>query len=184
MSQSCESFEEAASEAAARVRRDHGHANRPLSIAVLGPKISSVGGPYGKKRRQIFQSLKDMGHDPFYPETRLDPASHWARSELAVLASSDVDLVIILQAPESFGVVGEVVAYSLFSDILGKAAVFTPGEYYTPDESFAANSASFYPVHVEYTDQHFRECRLLEECREIVANFIVGNSPLVRGFDF
>ena len=109
---------------------------RSLSVAILGPKLSIPTEGFRNKRGQIFRSLQDAGHAPFYPETRIPLDSHWAEEEAKVLSSPDVHLVIVLQTSDSVGVFGELVAFSLFPDIRRKTAVLTPQEHFNPDESF------------------------------------------------
>ena len=152
-------------------------------MAILGPKLSLPTEGFRNKRSQIFRSLQDAGHAPFYPETLIRPDSHWAEEESKVLSSPDVDLVIVLQTSDSVGVFGELVAYSLYPAIRCKTAVLTPQEHFNPDDSFLANSVSFYPVHVVYTERHFAECCLVEDCRQIVEDLITGESDLVLPFD-
>ena len=175
---------DASTQAAQRVRENDASFQRNLSIAVLGPKISSVSAEYGRKRRQIYQMLVDAGHQVFYPEERVNPDSHWARSEATILASPEVDLIIALQTPMSVGVFGELVAYSLIPAIIDKTIVLTPERYYQPDESYLANSVSFYPVRIVYTDRHFRECCLLDDCQNIVNDFLFGETSLAQASDF
>jgi hypothetical protein len=175
---------QASSEAAQRLREGDESLRRILSIAVLGPKMTSESEGYGQKRRQIYQMLRDAGHEVFYPEQRVNPDSHWARSEADVLASPDVDLIIALQTPASIGVFGELVAYSLVPEIINKTVVLTPAKYYQPDESYLANAISYYPEKIVYTDRHFSECCLLSDCAHIVNEFLFGESTLARIADF
>ena len=170
--------------AAARLREIDASFRRRLSIAVLGPKISSIGGKYGRKRRQIYQVLRDDGHDAFYPEQRFNLDSHWAKSEAEVLSSPEVDLVIALQSPDSVGVFGELVAYSLIPAIKDKTLVLTPKKYYCPDESFLANAVSYYTDRVVYTERQFRDCCLLEDCKAFVNDTLFGESKLAPVSDF
>ena len=171
-------------EAAARI---HGRANilklQPLSVAILGPKLSLPTEGFRNKRSQIFRSLRDAGHDPFYPEARIRPDSHWADEERKLLSSPGVHLVIVLQTSDSTGVFGELVGYSLFPEIRRKTAVLTPQEHFNPDDSFLANSVSYYPIRVVYTERQFEECCLVEDCRQIVEEVVIGDSDLVLPFD-
>ena len=152
---------------------------RSLSIAVLGPAVSDLDGSGGWKRRQIYDALLELGHQPFFPEERVEPDSLWVAREIEILSAHDVNLVIVLQTPDSFGVMGELPAFVTNDDIVSKTAVLTPAEYYKPDESFLANAVSFYRVRIPYTEQQFDECRLINDCRKVVSDFLSGDSSLV-----
>ena len=168
-------------EAAGRIRENF---RKCLRVAVLGPSRSPSTGANGHKRTQIFYLLKGTGHDPFYPETRISLDGSWAVSESELLSSSEVDLIIILQTPGSTGVIAELGAFSLVPAIRRKTAVLTPKEYYTPDQGFWANTVSLYPIHIPYTEQQFEECSLLNDCQQIVDDFLVSDSVLGQIPDF
>ena len=169
--------------AAALLRNRDGPLNRSLSVAVVGPKLTSTTSRGRNKRSQIFRFLEDAGHRPFYPERRIKIDQRWVLGEVNLLSSPEVDLVIVLQTRESWGVATEIGAFSGFPAIWSKTVILTPGEYYTPDSGFLANTVDLFPVKVRYTRRHFEECCLLEDCREIVEDFLASGSRLVRGLD-
>ena len=73
---------------------------RNLSVAVLGPSVSSKEEtPGSQKRKQIHNALSTDGHHPFFPEERVSSSPSGPlllEQERALLDSPDVDLVIIL----------------------------------------------------------------------------------------
>ena len=155
-----------------------------LSVAVLGPAVDEAPGSGGWKRQQIYDTLEELGHRPFFPEERVERDSLWVDREIQILSAPDVSLIIVLQTTDSIGVMGELPALVREVSIVSKTAVLTPAQYYKPTESFLANAVSYYRVRVPYTQQHFDECRLLNECREIVSDFLSGNSQLVLAAEF
>ena len=157
---------------------------RSLSVAVLGPAVDDSPGSGGWKRQQIYDTLVELGHRPFFPEERVERDSLWVDREIQILSASDVNLVIVLQTADSIGVMGELPAFVREASIVSKTAVLTPVQHYKPTESFLANAVSYYRVRVPYAQQHFDECRLLNDCREIVSDFLSGNSPLVLAPEF
>ena len=159
---------------------------RALSIAVLGPTMASESGKYGAKRRQIYHSLRDAGHDVFFPEDRFRPDStpDWGAAEIEILSSPDVDLVILFQTPDSYGVFGEIGTFSRVADIRDKTVVLTPEEHYQPTSSYLANLVSQFPDRVVYTERQFQECCLLEDCRDFVDNFLYIGTELAKESDF
>lgn len=157
---------------------------RSLSVAVLGPAVDDSVGSGGWKRQQIYDDLAELGHQPFFPEERVEPDSLWVDSEIEILSAPDVNLVIILQTEGSIGVIGELTAFVTHEAIVSKTAVLTPAQYYKPTESFLANAVSYYRARVAYTQRQFDECRLLNDCHEIVSDFLSGNSRLVLASEF
>ena len=157
---------------------------RSLSVAVLGPAVGDSAGSGGRKRQQIYDALAERGHRPFFPEDRVESDSLWVAREIEILSASDVNLIIVLQTADSIGVMGELPAFVTYEAIVSKTAVLTPAQYYKPTESFLANAVSYYHARVAYTQQDFDECCLLNDCREIVADFLSGNSRLVLAPEF
>ena len=171
------------SEEASLLLSDDDQLNRSLSVAVVGPKLTYSSQAARNKRSQIFQFLQEAGHKPFFLERHIDIKQPWVLGEVAVLSSSAVDLVIVLQTQESWGVAAEIGAFAVIPAITCKTAILTPGEQYTPDSGFLANTVDLYPVKVPYTRQDFEECCLLEDCRELVEDFLTSGSRLVRDLD-
>ena len=62
------------------------------------------------------------------------------------LSSPAVDLVIVLQTQDSWGVATEIGAFSIVPEITFKTAILMPGEHYTPDSGFLSNTVDLYPV--------------------------------------
>jgi hypothetical protein len=172
--------------AAQRMRDDDDNFGRTLSIAVLGPTMSSESGKYGVKRRQIYQCLCEAGHEAFYPEERFRPDAtpDWGEAEIEILSSPDVDLVILFQTPESYGVFAEIGTFSRVPEIRDKTVVLTPEEHYQPDSAYLANLVSQFSDRIVYTERQFRECCLLEDCRSIVDAFLYIGSELAEESDF
>lgn len=171
------------SEEAASLLGNDGQLNRSLSVAIVGPKLTYPTEAVRNKRSQIFQLLKDAGHRPFFPERHININRPWVLGEVEFLSSPAVDLVIVLQTQDSWGVATEIGAFSLVPAITFKTAILMPGEHYTPDSGFLANTVDLYPVKVRYTSQDFEECCLLEDCRELVDDFLTSGSRLVRDLD-
>ena len=153
--------------------------HRSLSIAILGPAVGGSSNAGGRKRQQIRRQLREAGHCPFYPEERIGPDGLWVDRERAVLSDASVDLIIVLQTDDSIGVMGELTAFVTEDAIVAKTAVLTPARYYRPEQSFLANAVSYYRVRVPYTERQFVECRLLNDCMEIIHDLLSGDSPLV-----
>ena len=161
-----------------------GQPSRSLSIAVLGPKLTYPTEAARNKRGQILQLLRDAGHRPFFPETRININQTWLPQEVKLLSSEEVDLVIVLDTDSSWGAAIEIGAFAITPEIASKTAILVPGEHFTPDNNLPANTIdSLFPIKVPYTKQDFDECCLLEDCREIVADFLTGESPMVRNLD-
>ena len=154
--------------------------SRPLKIAVLGPSLDNVDDPGTRKRRQIFDALKDDGHYPFFPETYVDksqPFDIWIEQERIILSDPEVDLVIVLNTPTSIGVMLEVGNFVSVPEIRIKTAIMHPIEYYTPDDSLAANTIRAYLVQLPYTQEHMSVCQLVSECRIWVRRRQIGEWP-------
>ena len=101
-----------------------------------------------------------------------------------LLSSPEVDLVIILQVENRTGVSAEVVALVLDEDIMAKSAVLVPKSDHGYERGLVENSANQYRVKVPYTDAQFRDCNLLNDCREIVDDLLSGESQLVLPYGF
>ena len=157
--------------------------SRSLSVAVLGPRLTYSTDAAKNKRSQIFRFLEDAGHKPFYPETRININRTWLHQEVELLSSAEVDLVIVLHTHTSWGPAFETGAFAITPTIVSKTAILVPDEYFTPDNNLPANTIDSFPVKVPYTEQDFDECCLLDDCREIVNDFLTGESPLVRDLD-
>ena len=173
-------------EAAERTRGNDYNFRRALSIAVLGPTMSAESGAYGKKRRQIYRFLREAGHDAFFLEERFRPDAtpDWGAAEVEILSSPNVDLVIMFQTPDSYGVFGEIGMFSRVPEIRDKTVVLTPEEYYQPTSNFLANVVSQFSDKVIYNERHFQECCLLEDCRGFVDGFLYMGSELAEESDF
>ena len=186
MSSSSDRSAQTSIEAAERTRGNDYNFGRALSIAVLGPTMSSESGEYGKKRRQIYRFLREAGHDAFFLEERFRPDStpDWGAAEVEILSSPDVDLIIIFQTPNSYGVFGEIGTFSGVPEIRDKTVVLTPEEHYQPTSNFLANLVSQFSDKVIYNERHFQECCLLEDCRGFVDSFLYIGSELAEESDF
>ena len=138
-----------------------------LRIAVLGPNLDEIGDAGTRKRYQIRDALADLEHSPFFPEEFIDSSSlDWIGQERALLASDDVDLIIILHTNDSWGVFGEIANFVSVPEIRTKTAVFFPSEHYTPTRSLPANIVQSYFVKMPYTDDHLKSCQLVSECEK------------------
>ena len=171
------------SEEAASLLANDSQPDRSLSVAIVGPKLTSPSAAASNKRSQIFQFLEDAGHKPFFPERHININRPWVLGEVDLLSSPGVDLVIVLQTQDSWGVATEIGAFSVVPAITSKTTILMPGEHYTPESGFLANTVDLYPVKVRYTRQDFEECCLLEDCRELVEDFLTSESRLVRDLD-
>ena len=183
MNDPAETLAQQVSEEAASLLADDGQLNRSLSVAILGPELTYSSGAVVNKRSQIFQFLEDAGHRPFFPERHININQPWVLGEIDLLSSTAVDLVIVLQTQDSWGVATEIGAFSVVPAITFKTAILMPGEHYSPESGFLANTVDLYPVKVRYTRQDFEECCLLEDCRELVEDFLTSGSHLVRDLD-
>ena len=154
--------------------------SRPLNIAVLGPNLANTDDPGTRKRRQIFDALERDGHYPFFPENRVDtsrPSDSWIEQERFILSDPAVDLVIVLNTPTSIGVILEIGNFVSVPEIRIKTAVMHPIEYYTPNDSLAANTIREYLVQLPYTEDQMLACQLVSECRIWVRRRQIGEWP-------
>ena len=154
--------------------------SRPLNIAVLGPNLANTDDPGTRKRRQIYDALERDGHHPFFPETYIDtsqPSDTWIEQERVILSDPAVDLVIVLNTPTSIGVILEIGNFVSAPEIRVKTAIMHPIEYYTPNDSLAANTIRAYLVQTPYTEEQMLACQLVSECRIWVRRRQIGEWP-------
>ena len=140
-----------------------------LRIAVLGPGLHNPTSEGGVKRQQIYDALDNDGHTPFFPEqyVSLNPLSAPAiEQERLLLSAPDVDLVIILCTTWSPGAIGEIYNFVSVPAIKAKAAVLFPVQYYWPDDNLTANTAQAYRVRLPYSNEQFKACSLVSDCRK------------------
>ena len=147
-----------------------GHApEKPLRIAVLGPNLEDSDNNGTQKRKQIYESLKSDGYEPFFPEDEIDntdnPFHPWIIQESQMLSEDDVDLVIILSTDDSAGALGEIFSFVHFDEIRLKTAILFPEWHYKPDEGLPANTVQAYFARFSYTKEQMETCRLVSECR-------------------
>ena len=139
---------------------------RPLKIAVLGPGLD--GNNFGsRKRHQILKSLREDGHDPFFPEDCVDsaiPFESVLTQECALLSEPDVDLVIILHTENSMGVLMEIGRFEEFPEIKAKTAILFPRRFYY-DEGVPSNTVRNFLVVHPYTEEQYETCRVVGTCR-------------------
>ena len=158
---------------------------RSLNIAVLGPSFGNPRDPGANKRLQIRDTLRGYGHDAFFPEERLRTDEAWIVVTRDLLAKPNVHLVIILQLEENrTGVNGELIALVLEETIMAKTAVLVPKLDHGYERGLLDNSLNQYRLKVPYTQEQFRDCNLLDDCREIVADLLSEDSPLVLPHGF
>lgn len=158
-----------------------------LRIAVLGPGLSNPNDPGSQKRRQILEALNKDGHSAFFPEdlvSRGDPFTPILELERSLLVMPDVDLVIILHTSTSYGTIAELANFVSIPEIKGKTAVLFPSQYYSPDDSLVANTVREYRSRLPYTDDHFRACQLVSECRKWANDRTTDNRPEVAPYGF
>ena len=154
--------------------------SRPLNIAVLGPNLANTDDSGTRKRKQIFDALKSDGHHPFFPETYIDtnqPSDTWIEQERVILSDPAVDLVVILNTTRSIGVILEIGNFVSAPEIRAKTAIMHPIEYYTPNDSLAANTIRAYLVQLPYTEEQMLACQLVSDCRIWVRRRQIGEWP-------
>ena len=179
MSNQIETFDDIIS-AKLNSERRNAPLSSPLRIAVLGPNLDNADDPGTRKRRQIHDVLERDGHYPFFPETYVDtsqPFDTWIEQERVILSDSAVDLVIVLNTPTSIGVILEIGNFVSAPVIRNKTAIMHPIEYYTPDDSLAANTIRAYLVQMPYTEEQMSVCQLVSECRIWVRRRQIGEWP-------
>lgn len=108
-----------------------------------------------------------MGPDDFYLDR-----------EVEMLSDPSVDLVIILQTIDSMGVAQELGAFVRVDEIVAKAVVFTPEQYYQLGQGLPANTLSRYHMHRPYSEKQFRTCHLVDICKMIVDDFLSDDPEL------
>ena len=64
----------------------------------------------------------------------------------------------------------EIANFVSVPEIKAKTAVLFPSRHYSPDESIPGNTVRAYLIKFAYTDEHFRVCQLVSECRNGPAN--------------
>ena len=99
------------------------------------------------------------------------------------MSGSDVQLIIVLCTSESIGVGYEIAYFMGFPEIKAKTAILFPSQYYTPNDSIAANTVRGYFVKLPYTDHHFTVCQLVEECRKWAKDREAGIWPGIAPFE-
>ena len=144
---------------------------RPLGIAVLGPRLANSDTPGARKRRQIYEALKQEGHKPFYPE---DLVAGGTRRVLAeerdILSHDSVDWIILLHTEEGRGTLLEIGYFSNYPEIIKKTTLFFPKDFYNPDENLAANTVEgFWSPPVPHTQEHLASCSVVAECKDMAA---------------
>ena len=160
-----------------------------LHIAVLGPGMGSPSDDPGiRKRRQIRDKLADDGHLPFFPEdpgllVPLYPLEPLLEQERRLLSESEVQLVIILYTPTSFGAGQEIAYFMGIPKIKCKTAVLYPSQYYMPNDNLPANTVREYFVRLPYTEKHFEVCQLVDECRKWASDMKCGIWPGIAPFE-
>ena len=152
-----------------------------LSVAVLGPGLTAADESGAVKRKQIRDALAKDGHKPFFLEDIVTPNPFEAviDEERRILSRPDVDLVIILHTDTSSGVLMEIANFVSVPEIKSKTAVLFPIQYYTPDESVPGNTVRAYFVKFVYTDEQFKACQLVSECRKWAYDRAIGSWPAV-----
>ena len=158
------------------------HERISLSVAILGPGLGTDDDQGAVKRMQIRDALANDGHSPFFPEeiVTLNQSSEAVlEEERQILSRPNVDLVIILHTSTSFGALMEIANFVSVPEIKAKTAVLFPSRYYTPDESIPGNTVRAYLIKFAYTDEHFRVCQLVSECRKWACERAIGNWPAV-----
>ena len=155
----------------------------PLSVAVLGPGLDTEDDLGATKRRQIRDALSGDGHKPFFPEnivvTLNRPFEAVLEEERRILSRPDVDLVIILHTDTSFGALMEIANFVSVPEIKAKTAVLFPSRHYAPDENISGDTVRAYLIKFVYTDEHFRVCQLVSECRKWAYDRAIGSWPAV-----
>ena len=159
-----------------------GQVHQKLSNAVLGPSVSgSADSPGGRKRKQIRDALSADGHHPFFPEERVSPSPlglSLLEQERILLDGPDVDLMIILHTGASAGVLQEIAHFASYPEIMAKAGVLYPSEFYRTGENLPSDTVGRYLVKMLYSDHHFQVCSLVLECRGWANTMATGRWPL------
>ena len=151
---------------------------RSLRIAVLGPDLENINSIGTRKRYQIRDALKDVGHNPFFPEAQIDKsAPDWIGQERELLSDPEVDLVIILHTVDSWGVFGEISNFVSVPEIQIKTAVLVPIEHYRPTQNLPGNIMQGYFVRMPYTNEQMEICQLVSECTQWALQRQIGIWP-------
>ena len=150
---------------------DPAHANsKGIRIAVLGPGPDDCSDPGFQKRQQILHRLAADGHQPFFPEedgllASDNPLDPLLNQEQSLLSNPDVHLIIILYTEASIGAGWETANFFANPEIKAKTAVLFPIQFYNPNDNLAANTVRDFLIKLPYTEEHFRVCQLVDECR-------------------
>ena len=158
-----------------------------IRIAVLGPGPGDRSDSGFQKRQQILSQLAADGHQPFFPEENgllapdnpLDPLLD---QEQKLLSNPDVHLIIILYTESSFGAGWETANFFTNPEIKAKTAVLFPIQFYNPNDNLAANTVRDFLIKLPYTEEHFRVCQLVDECRMWAKNREIGFWPGIVPF--
>ena len=153
-----------------------------IRIAVLGPGAGSPSEADYQKRKKIRAELEADGHLPFFPEdngllTPIYPLEPILYQERRLLSRADVHLIIVLYTSTSIGAASELAYFLGIPEIKAKTAVLYPSKYYKPNQAVGANTVREYFARLPYTDDHFKVCQLVDECRRWARDVQVGNWP-------
>ncbi len=153
-----------------------------VRIAILGPGLSSPTDAGFQKREQIRNTLMSDGHQPFFPEdpgmlVPNHPLEPILEQQQRLLSSPDIQLIIVLYTPKSIGAAFELGHIMAIPEIKSKTAVLFPSEYYSPNQTLAANTVREFFARLPYTDTHFQVCQLVDECRRWARDMQIGNWP-------
>ena len=159
-----------------------------MRIAVLGPGLGSPSDLGFQKRKQIRDELTADGHRPFFPEEEGllapdNPFDPLLEQERRLLSGSDVQLIIVLCTPTSIGVGFEIAYFMGVPEIKAKTAVLYPSQHYTPNDNLAANTVRAFSVRLPYTEEHFKVCQLVEECRKWARDRETGSWAGIAPFE-
>ena len=153
-----------------------------IRIAILGPGTSASNDEGFQKREKIRKTLSTDGHFPFFPEdpgilVPDHPLEPLLEQQQRLLISPDIQLVIVLYTEKSIGAAFELGNIMAIPEIKSKTAVLFPSEFYSPNQTLAANTVRDFFARLPYTDTHFRVCQLVDECRRWARDVQIGNWP-------
>ena len=89
----------------------------------------------------------------------------------------------MLCTEKSIGAGYEIAYFMGVPEIKAKTAVLFPIEYYTPNDSLAADTVRAYSVKLPYSPEHFKNCQLVQECRKWAEDRRASSEPVLAPFE-
>lgn len=148
-----------------------------LSVMILGPRLASD--PLAKKRVSILNTLREHGHDAFFPEE--EASTPVVPANIAeMLQALSVDAVVLLRS--GYGAVAELSELARFPEVMARTLCFVDkatADSYSSRGVVQELRARYGNIRTYTHPDDVEQCRLLDETAEYVrllqfARFLKG----------